>query len=159
MHMHTHTHTHTCHMGGCRIATHTRVPWPPLCPAAKKMQEATRTLGTESERECVSEVTFPSAELASVTIDSKYDVNHTTVHWNLSPPLSKLDSLCVVCECYVCRGSPVLGPLGPCLVFTLLPPFTRTVTLTRTGPHSKYCDHVPACTASVLCVCALFDQG
>jgi hypothetical protein len=119
----THTHTHTCHMGGCRIATHTRVPWPPLCPAAKKMQEATRTLGTESERECVSEVTFPSAELASVTIDSKYDVNHTTVHWNLSPPLSSLNSLRVVCECCVFRGSLVLGPLGPCLVFTLLPSF------------------------------------
>jgi hypothetical protein len=106
--MHMHTDTHTCHMGGCRIATHTRVPWPPLCSAAKKMQEATRTLGTESERESVSEVTFPSAELASATIDSKYNVNHITIHGNLSSPLSSLDALCVVSECCVRRVSP--GP-------------------------------------------------
>ncbi len=113
----------------------------------------------ERERESVSEVTFASAELASVTIDSKYDVNHITIQGNLSSPLSSLDALCVVCECCACSGSLVLGPLGPCLVFTLLPPFTRTLRLTDTWSHSKYCDRVPACTASVLCVCALFGQG
>ncbi len=111
------------------------------------------------ERKSVSEVTFRSAELVSVTIDSKCDVNHITIHGNLSSPLSSLDSLCVVCECCACSGSLVLGPLGPCLVFTLLPPFTRTLRLTDTWSHSKYCDRVPACTASVLCVCALFGQG